>query len=71
MKVNYYPGRGHTVSSIERFLTRHKVSHRMIDADAIMPKGVYKLGDLPAVEVDGRFFVNPNEDALRKILDIR
>ncbi|HEY0144261.1 MAG TPA: hypothetical protein VGF48_25470 [Thermoanaerobaculia bacterium] len=30
----------------------------------------YHLGSDPAVEVDGRLFVDPNVDALKKILNV-
>jgi len=30
----------------------------------------YHLGSDPAVEVDGRMFVDPNVDALKKILNV-
>ncbi len=33
-------------------------------------KNVYHLGSDPAVEVDGRMFVDPNVDALKKILNV-
>ena len=42
--------------------------------DAVRPdeyKHTFHLGTDPAVEVDGHLFVDPNEDALKKILDLK
>lgn len=33
-------------------------------------QNVHHLGTDPAVEVDGRMFVDPNVDALKKILNV-
>jgi len=70
MKVTYFPatkaGRG---VSIEKILAEHHIQYdRVVPADRRTRLG--KLADLPAVEVDGRVFVNPNDHALRRILEI-
>lgn len=68
MKVNYYPdSKGAKGRGIVAFLQAHKVRHQLVEAPELR-KRICGGEDLPAIEVDGRFFVNPNDDALRKIL---
>ena len=72
MTVRYYPAREKKSGWIERFLHRHDVQHELVSIEEIArtPRALYGAGKVPAVEVDGRLFVNPNDDALRKILDL-
>ena len=54
------------------FLTRQRVQYEVLNANELAPSPAYlsRLHVDTAVEVDGRLFVNPNEDALRKILQV-
>jgi hypothetical protein len=45
------------------------VDHELVDPGDFTEKTVH-LGTDPAVEVDGRLFVDPNVDALKKILKV-
>lgn len=70
MTVRFFPGsKRHKTSLVAGFLSKFRVEHELVRP------GEYKsythhLGSDPAVEVDGRMFVDPNEDALKKILDV-
>lgn len=56
---------------IQGFFSRHHVVYELVDPTVNAPRPwVRSVGDLPAVEVDGRLFINPNDDALRKILHL-
>ena len=69
MTVRFFPGsKKQKTSLIAGFLSRFKVAHELVRAEE--NKHTFHLGTDPAVEVDGRLFVDPNEDALKKILDI-
>ena len=71
MKVTYYPARkGGRGRAIEKILFDNHVQYELISPEEKRPSRVYKSGDMPAVEVDGRLFINPNDHALRKILEI-
>jgi len=71
MKVTYYPARkGGRGKAIERILLENHVQHELIRPEEKRPTRVYRAGDMPAVEVDGRLFINPNDHALRKILEL-
>jgi hypothetical protein len=53
---------------ITRFLTRHHVQHQLVSEKEI---GVVSQRNYAAaVEVDGHIFIDPNEDALKKILHV-
>ncbi len=72
MKVTYFPaskaGKG---KSIERVLIENHIKHELVKhADAARRARLGKLADLPTVEIDGRLFVNPNDHALRKLLEL-
>ena len=70
MTVRFFPGsKRQKTSLIAGFLSRFKVAHEMVRAEDYK-HGVH-LGTDPAVEVDGRLFVDPNEDALKKILHVK
>ncbi|HUP47934.1 MAG TPA: hypothetical protein VNA04_04005 [Thermoanaerobaculia bacterium] len=69
MTVRFFPGsRKQKTSLVAGFLSRFKVVHELVKPEDY--KHICHLGTDPAVEVDGRLFVDPNEDALRKILDV-
>jgi hypothetical protein len=69
MTVRFFPGsQRHKTSLIAGFLNQFRVAHEMVRPEEY--KNVFHLGSDPAVEVDGRFFVDPNVDALKKILNV-
>lgn len=70
MTVRFFPGsRRHKTTLIAGFLSRFKVAHELVRPEEY--KNTIHLGTDPALEVDGRLFVDPNEDALKKILDVK
>jgi hypothetical protein len=71
MTVRIYEKRKSNRNWIHRFLSSNHVQHEMIDPTEL--GNCRKLtcrGELAAVEVDGRLIFNPNEDALKKLLDL-
>jgi hypothetical protein len=54
---------------IAGFLSQYHVDHELVRPEEFMEKTVH-LGTDPAVEVDGRLFVDPNVDALKKIFKV-
>lgn len=71
MKVAYYPANKSSRGRIiETLLSQHHVKHELIGPDDRRRRGIELKNDVPALEVDGRIFVNPNENALKKILKI-
>jgi hypothetical protein len=70
MTVRFVPGtKKYRTSLIQGFLTRHHVAYELLDANQLGAKA-FHLGTDPALEVDGRLFVDPNEDALKKIFRV-
>ncbi len=70
MTVRFFPGsRRQKTSLIAGFLSRYHVDHEMVKPEDFTEKTVH-LGTDPAVEVDGRLFVDPNVGALKKILKV-
>ena len=70
MTVRFFPGsRRQKTSLIAGFLTRYHVDHELVSPEDFDEKTVH-LGTDPAVEVDGRLFVDPNVDALKKIFHV-
>jgi len=70
MTVRFFPGsRKQKTSLIEGFLTQHQVAHELARPEELTTKA-FHLGTDPAVEVDGRLFIDPNVDALKKILHV-
>jgi hypothetical protein len=70
MTVRFFPGsKRQKTSLIAGFLSRYHVDHELVRAEDIKSATVH-LGTEPAVEVDGRLFVDPNVDALKKILHV-
>ncbi|HJQ35614.1 MAG TPA: hypothetical protein VKB93_00610 [Thermoanaerobaculia bacterium] len=51
------------------FLRQFRVEHEMVRPEEYKAY-THHLGEDPAVEVDGRMFVDPNVDALKKILHV-
>lgn len=71
MKVKLYPDKSGTKSKlISDFLSTHRVAFTRLDATEEFRRRVCCNDDQPALEIDGRIFVNPNDSALRKILSI-
>ena len=69
MTVRFLPGsRKQKTSLIAGFLNKFKVAHELVQPENY--RNTVHLGTDPAVEVDGRLFVDPNEDALKKILHV-
>jgi len=69
MTVRFFPGsQRHKTSLIAGFLRQFRVVHEMVRPEEY--KNIHHLGSDPAVEVDGRLFVDPNVDALKKILHV-
>jgi hypothetical protein len=70
MTVRFFPGsRKHKTGLIAGFLRKFRVEHELVRVDEYR-RHTPNLGADPAVEVDGRLFVDPNEDALKKILNV-
>ena len=70
MTVRFFPGsRRQKTSLIAGFLSQYHVDHEMVKPEDFTEKTVH-LGTDPAVEVDGRLFVDPNVDALKKIFRV-
>lgn len=57
---------------IAKFLLAHSVTHELIRPEEADPKAahLHKGGEVPALEVDGKLFVDPNDEALRRILHV-
>lgn len=72
MKVTLYSAGKAESRSIARFFKQHNVVYDFVTPDKVQAKNthLFKLGEMPVVEVDGRQFVNPNDDALAKILGL-
>jgi len=69
MTVRFFPGsQKHKTSLIAGFLKQFRVAHEMVRPEEY--RYTHHLGSDPAVEVDGRLFVDPNVDALKKILQV-
>jgi hypothetical protein len=70
MTVRFFPGtKKHKTSLIAGFLDRFRVEHELVRNEQYKTYTDHLEAD-PAVEVDGRLFVDPNEDALKKILKV-
>ena len=70
MTVRFFPGsRRQKTGLIEGFLTRYHVKHELVKPEDIQSKA-FHLGKDPVVEVDGKMFIDPNVDALKKILRV-
>jgi hypothetical protein len=70
MTVRFFPGSMRQKTSlIQGFLSRYHVDHELVRPEDVKSSTVH-LGTEPAVEVDGRLFVDPNVDALKKILHV-
>lgn len=72
MKVTLYSAGKAESRSIARFFKQHNVLYDFVTPDKIQAKSahLFRLGEMPVVEVDGKQFVNPNDDALAKILGL-
>ena len=70
MTVRFFPGsRRQKTSLVAGFLSQYHVDHELVNPADFTEKAVH-LGTDPAVEVDGRLFVDPNVDALKKIFKV-
>ena len=71
MTVRFFPGsRKQKTSLIQGFLSKYSVAHELVHPEEYPSKTIH-LGTDPAVEVDGRLFVDPNVDALKKIFRVK
>jgi len=67
----YAPKKSSRGSLIARFLAKHHVQHELIrPEDLPVRKGLFRFGEVPMIEIDGSFYIDPNEDALKKILQV-
>jgi hypothetical protein len=67
LNVRFFPGtKKHRTSLIAGFLKEFKVEYEMVRV--IESRYTHHSGSDPAVEVNGQLFVNPNVDALKKLL---
>lgn len=70
MTVRFFPGsKKQKTSLIQGFLSKYRVAHELARPEEFNTKTIH-LGIDPAVEVDGRLFVDPNVDALKKIFHV-
>jgi hypothetical protein len=70
MTVRFFPGsRQQKTSLVAGFLRQFHVDHELVRPETYYAN-TFHLGTDPAVEVDGRLFVDPNVDALKKIFRI-
>ena len=71
MTVRFFPGsKKHKTSLVAGFLSEFRVEHEMVRPDDYKSASTHNFGSDPAVEVDGRLFVDPNVDALKKIFNV-
>ena len=71
MTVRFFPGsKKHKTSLVAGFLSEFRVEHEMVRPDDYKTGNTHHLGVDPAVEIDGRLFVDPNVDALKKIFNV-
>jgi hypothetical protein len=70
MTVRFFPGtKKQKTTLIAGFLRQFHVEHELVRASDTQLHTVH-LGTDPAVEVNGRVFVDPNVDALKKIFKV-
>ncbi|MGZ5449700.1 MAG: hypothetical protein ACXW5U_17210 [Thermoanaerobaculia bacterium] len=71
MTVRFFPGtQRHKTSLIQGFLRQFRVEHELVRVDESKKSYTHHAGSDPALEVDGRLFVDPNVDALKKIFNV-
>ncbi len=71
MTVRFFPGaKSQKTRLIAGFLKEFKVDYELVHAEDTTSH-TFHLGTDPAVEVEGRMFVDPNEDALKKIFHVK
>ncbi len=70
MTVRFFPGsRQQKTSLVAGFLRQFHVDHELVRPETYH-SNTFHFGTDPAVEVDGRLFVDPNVDALKKIFRV-
>ena len=68
MTVRFYPGtKKQKTTLIAGFLSQFHVEHELVHVADPKSSHTVHLGTDPALEVNGRLFVDPNVDALKKI----
>jgi len=67
MTVRFFPGtKKQKTTLIAGFLNQFHVEHELVQQPDARSHTVH-LGTEPALEVNGRMFIDPNVDALKKI----
>jgi hypothetical protein len=70
MTVRFFPGtKKQKTTLVAGFLRQFHVEHELVRAVDTRSHTVH-LGTEPALEVNGRLFVDPNVDALKKIFKV-
>jgi hypothetical protein len=70
MTVRFFPGSlKHKSSLVAGFLRQFRVEHELVRVEEFTAY-THHMGSDPTLEVDGRLFVDPNVDAMKKILDV-
>ena len=71
MTVRFFPGtKRHKTTLIAGFLRQFRVEHELVRVEENKKSYTHHAGSDPALEVDGRLFVDPNVDALKKIFKV-
>ena len=71
MTVRFFPGtKKQKTTLIAGFLKQFHVEHELARPEEFQSRAFHSGTD-PALEVDGRLFVDPNVDALKKIFRIK
>lgn len=71
MMIRFCPGRKREKSNaLTRFLKTNHVEYELIRQDELLTRGtrLYGAAEEPVIEIDGKIFVNPNPQAIRKLL---
>lgn len=71
MTIRFFPAsKGQKTSLLATFLSRNRISHELVSPEDRESRKTYKHGEVPALEIDGKLFVDPNPDSLKKILHL-
>lgn len=68
MTVRVFERTQNKTNWISRFLANHHVQHQMVASEEL--GAMSRRNFQAAVEVDGHLLIDPNEDALKKILHV-
>jgi len=71
MTIKFFPAvKGEKSSLLAKFLSRYRIKHELISPDDASARNAHKHGVVPALEIDGRLFVDPNDGVLKKVLHL-